>query len=170
MPAIYLSQPDGADMLFIRRYQAQDNEAVKELHYAGLAQFGATADPYYDSDLDNIEDIYINNNGDFLIGIQGNEIVAIGAIRKVSAKRGEIKRIRVWQNCQRQGHGQTILLKLMELAAEMGYTELCLDTLANNTPARCLFEKFGFTETHHGKIGPYDLIFYGKKLSKDKRG
>jgi len=157
-------------MLLIRRYQAQDNRVVKELHYAGLAQFGATADPYYDTDLDNIEDIYINNNGDFLVGIQGNEIVAIGAIRKVTDKRGEIKRIRVRQNCQRQGYGQTILLKLMELAAETGYTELCLDTLANNTTARRLFEKFGFKETHHGKVGTYDLIFYKKKLSLDKRG
>jgi ribosomal protein S18 acetylase RimI-like enzyme len=157
-------------MLHIRRYQAQDNEAVKELHYAGLAQFGATADPYDDSDLDNIEDVYIHNHGDFLVGIQGEDIVAIGAIRKVSAKRGEIKRIRVRRDCQRQGYGQTILLKLMEIAAELGYIELCLDTVANNTPARRLFEKHGFFETHRGKVGPFDLIFYDKRLNKDKGG
>jgi len=152
-------------MLQIRRYQPQDNEAVKELHYAGLAQFGATVDPYYDSDLNDIENVYINNHGDFIIGTEGGEIVAIGAIRQKSNGCGEIKRIRVRQDCQRRGYGRKILRKLMEIAAEMGYTELILDTVAGNTPAQRLFEKSGFTETHHGKVGTYELIFYGKKLS-----
>jgi ribosomal protein S18 acetylase RimI-like enzyme len=169
MPAIFLSQPDGVDMLLIRRYQAQDNKVVKELHYAGLEQFGATADPYYDGDLDDIENVYINNHGDFLVGLQGDEIVAIGAIRKFSATCGEIKRIRVRRDCQRQGYGQTILLKLIDLAMQLGYQELSLDTLANNIPAQSLFEKFGFVETHCGKLGRFDLLFYSKKLSKDER-
>jgi ribosomal protein S18 acetylase RimI-like enzyme len=58
----------------------------------------------------------------------------------------------------------------MEIAAELGYIELCLDTVANNTPARRLFEKHGFLETHRGKVGPYELIFYDKRLNKDKGG
>jgi ribosomal protein S18 acetylase RimI-like enzyme len=161
-------------MLLIRRYQAPDNKAVKELHYAGVVQMDPDAsrqdNPFIDSDLDDIEGIYLNNHGDFIVGTEGQEIVAMGAIRKVSAKCGEIKRIRVRQNCQRQGYGRTILLKLMELASEIGYTELCLDTLASNIPAQRLFEKCGFAENHRGKIGPYDLIYYGKKLNKDKRG
>jgi len=153
-------------LISIRRYQAQDNEAVKALHYAGLAQFGAKEDPYYDSDLDDIEGIYINNNGDFLVGTDGDEIVAMGALKKISATRGEIKRIRVHRNCQRCGYARTFLLRLIELAGELGYTELCLDATTDNTPARRLFEKCGFVETHRGKVGIYDLVFYGKKLNK----
>jgi len=152
--------------MLIRRYRPQDNEAVKALHYAGLAQFGAVADPYYDSDLDDIEGIYINNNGDFLIGTDGNEIIAMGAIRKLSSTRAEIKRIRVHRNYQRCGYGRTILLRLIELASELGYTGLCLDATVDNTPARRLFEKCGFTESHRGKIGIYELAFYEKKLKK----
>ena len=59
---------------------------------------------------------------------------------------------------------QTILQKLIELAGELGYTELCLDATIDNTPARRLFEKCGFIETHRGKVGGYDLIFYMKRL------
>ncbi len=153
-------------MISIRRYQAQDKEAVKALHYAGLAQFGTTEDPYYDSDLDDIEGIYINNNGEFLVGTDSDEIVAMGALKRVSATRGEIKRIRVQRNCQRRGYGKTILLRLIELAGELGYTELCLDATVDNTPARRLFEKCGFTETRRGKVGAYNLVFYGKKLNE----
>jgi ribosomal protein S18 acetylase RimI-like enzyme len=153
-------------MLQIRRYQPQDNEAVKALHYAGLQQFGATSDPYNDSDLDDIEDVYINNNGDFLVGTIDGQIVAMGALRKVSAKRAEIKRIRVRRDCQRRGYAQAILKKLIELAESLGYTELHLDTVASNNPAQRLFEKFGFVETHRGKLGRFDLLFYSKKLKK----
>jgi ribosomal protein S18 acetylase RimI-like enzyme len=155
-------------MLFIRRYQPQDNATVKALHYAGLKQFGAAADPYDDSDLDDIEKVYINNHGDFLVGLQGDEIVAMGAIRKVSGTCGEIKRIRVRQDCQRQGYGQTMVTRLIELAAALGYTELRLDSVAHNTPAQRLFRKFGFSETHRRKLGAHDLVFYHKSLERNE--
>ncbi len=154
-------------MLLIRRYQPQDNAVVKELHFAGLAQFGAgKTDPYWDGDLDDIENVYINNHGDFLVGLQENEIVAMGAVKKFSETCAEIKRIRIRRDCQRQGYGQTILLKLIDLAAELGYTELCLDTLADNLPAQQLFKKFGFKETHRRKLGTHQLVFYHKSLAR----
>ncbi len=60
-------------MLLIRRYQPEDNEAVKALHYAGLEQFdadaGVEANPFLDTDLDDIENVYIQNKGEFLVGI-----------------------------------------------------------------------------------------------------
>jgi len=153
-------------MLEIRRYQAQDNETVKELHYAGLAQFGAEADPYHDKDLDDIEGIYINSRGDFLVGVDAGEIVAMGALKQKTDTCGEIKRIRVRRDRQRRGYARTILSRLVELAEEMGYTELILDATVNNIPARRLFEKCGFVETHQGKVGIYDLVFYIKKLNE----
>ncbi|MGD0794662.1 MAG: GNAT family N-acetyltransferase [Dehalococcoidales bacterium] len=128
-------------MLNIRRYQQQDNAAVKALHYAGLKQMGVMGDdPYHDNDLDNIERIYLNNRGDFLVGLLNSEIVAIGAIREFSDICGEIKRIRVRRDCQRQGCALTILLKLVTIASHLGYTELCLDTLATNLPSQRLLK------------------------------
>jgi ribosomal protein S18 acetylase RimI-like enzyme len=151
-------------MLIIRQYQPNDKEAVKALHFAGLEQLGAKPDPYYDDDLNHIEESYLNDKGEFLVGTENGEIVVIGAIRKLTFKKGEIKRVRVRHDFQRQGYGQSILGKLEERAIELGYDELCLDTLAGNIPAQRLFEKQGFTEARRGKVGPYDLVFYSKKL------
>lgn len=153
-------------MLHFRRYEPQDYEAVKELHYAGLRQMGVirTYDPNYDYDFDNIEHTYINNKGDFLVGLEGKYIVVIGAIRKVTKQKVEIKRIRVREEYQRKGYGEAILLRLIERAKELGYKELCLDTLVNNIPAQKLFEKHGFIETKRSKAGPYDLKYYEKIL------
>jgi ribosomal protein S18 acetylase RimI-like enzyme len=155
-------------MLKIRRYQPQDNRVVKELNYAGLVQMnpGVTVpdNPVFNKDLDDIEGVYLNNRGDFIVGIVDSEIVAMGAIREFSANCGEIKRIRTRRDYQRKGYAETIMLKLIELARQLGYTELCLDTVVSNIPAQRLFEKLDFLENHRGKIGPYDVIYYGRKL------
>jgi ribosomal protein S18 acetylase RimI-like enzyme len=160
----------GVNNMLIRRYQVKDNKRVKELHYAGVQQIDPDPErpdnPFIDGDLDNIEDAYINNRGDFIIGMIKDEIMAMGTLQKVSESRGEIRRIRIRQDYQGQGYGNKILEELIERASELGYTELCLDTLASNTPAQALFKKGGFTETHRGKIGSYDLIFYRKKIQK----
>ena len=156
--------------MLIRRYQADDNIEVKGLHYAGVQQIDPDPErpdnPFIDADLDNIEGVYINNRGDFIIGMIKEEIMAMGALHKVSENRGEIRRIRVRQDYQGQGYGSKILAELIERARELDYTELCLDTLADNAPAQGLFEKGGFMEMHRGKIGSYDLIFYKQKLCK----
>jgi ribosomal protein S18 acetylase RimI-like enzyme len=143
-------------MLEIRRYQQQDNEVVKELHYAGLLQMGVNRayNPNYDYDIDDIEHTYINNEGDFLVGLEGQNIVVIGAIRKETQRKAEIKRIKVRREYQRRGYGEAILSRLIERAKELKYEELYLDTLASNMPAQALFEKHGFTQTQHGKVGP----------------
>ena len=115
--------------MLIRRYQAEDNEAVKALHYAGIRQFDADArtdadlfgvESYIDADLDDIENVYIRNNGEFLVGIYEEKLVAMGALKKLSATRGEIKRMRVHLDYQRQGFGQIILQKLMKAAVPLG--------------------------------------------------
>ena len=155
-------------MLLIRRYQVQDNESVKTLHYLGLSQFDADArdeaDSDMDSDLDEIENVYIKNNGEFLVGIYQGKLVAMGALKKLSATRGEIKRMRVNPDYQRQGFGQLILERLLEVAAQSGYKELCLDTLAQNMPAQKLYEKFGFVQVRRKKLGRLDMVFYEKQL------
>ena len=148
----------------IRRYKPGDNKAVKALHFAGLNQFGGNADPYHDKDLDDIEGVYLNNDGEFLVGTLNDKIIAIGALKKITAIRGEIKRIRVDRKFQRHGYGQAILKKLLEIATEYGYLELCLDTVVDNIPAQRLFEKHGFYETHRGRVGAYDLAFYNRNL------
>jgi ribosomal protein S18 acetylase RimI-like enzyme len=156
--------------MLIRRYQVEDNREVKKLHYAGVRQIDPNPErpdnPFSDVDLDDIEGVYIKNRGDFIIGMIKEEIMAIGALQKISDSRGEIRRIRVRQDYQGQGYGSKILIELIERARELGYTELCLDTLASNTPAQGLFEKGGFKESHRGKLGSYDLIFYRKILNE----
>ena len=161
-------------MLKIRRYQPEDNEVVKELHYAGIAQMREITQAvlrsedrqFLDCDLDDIEGVYINNRGDFIVGLQDGEIVAMGAFKQRTPECAEFKRLRIRPDCQRKGYGEAMMRKLMELAAEMGYKEGFLDTLTTNFRAQRLFEKCGWVKSGDGKKGPFQLLFYSRKLNK----
>jgi len=166
-------------MLKIRSYQAKDNKTVKELHDAGNMQMskmlteaelkGMMSLPpaSLGSDLDDIEGVYINNRGDFLVGLEGKEIVVIGAIRKYTETCGELKRLRVRRDRQRKGYGETMIRKLIERGKELGYEELILDTIEENRPAQRLFEKCGFAQLRRESKGPFNLVIYGKKLNQE---
>jgi ribosomal protein S18 acetylase RimI-like enzyme len=152
-------------MLEIRHYLAADYTAVRELHHLALHSIGIfLSDGKWDDDLSDIENHYLNNKGEFLVGILDNKIVCMGAFRKKSDNTAEIKRMRVNPDYHRRGFGQAILNQLEVRASELGYKELCLDTTTTQIPAQKLYEKNGFTEVGREKIPDFELILYRKKL------
>ena len=154
-------------MLTIRRYQAADYEIVWDLHHRALGPTGALIrGGKYNDDMHDIENYYINNHGEFLVGLLEGKIVCMGAIRKKSDTLAEVKRMRVYPEYQRMGFGQQILNKLEERAIQLGYTQLCLDTTTRQTAAQNFYQKNGYIEIRREMIPSYDLelIFYEKKL------
>lgn len=158
-------------MLKIRRYRPEDKNAVKELHLDGIKQMYETVPgvprpdiPGLDDDLDDIEGVYLKNNGEFLVGLESDEIVTIGAIMKFTDTCAEVRRVRVRRDYQGKGYAKKMMSKLLEAAQRLGYKELTLDTMIKNTAAQRLFEKFGFTQTRPGNYKHIEVIYYGKKL------
>lgn len=153
------------EALRVRRYEPEDRAKVLDLHEAGLREVGAfIEDPDLERDLLDIEASYLRDGGEFLIGTLDGTVVAMGALRRTSPERAEIKRMRVESAHQRSGFGQEILDALERRARELGYTHLHLDTAAHLKPARRLYEKNGYLEAQRGKIGPLDCVFYEKRL------
>ena len=152
--------------LKIRRYRESDNNNVRDLHIVGLKQSNAYIESgEWDKDLDNIEQIYLKN-GEFIVGEVNNKIVAMGAFKKISDKKAEIKRIRVNPDYQRNGFGQIILDELEKRAAKLGYKILQLDTTDKQIPAQKFFEKNEYIKTRTEMLKKYNLemIYYEKKL------
>src|ERR1700687_3611841 len=129
----------------IRQYQPTDHEAVWALHYIALGETGADlgSGPWYD-DLHHIEQIYLKNQGEFLVGVHQGCIVAMGALRRTTHERAEIKRMRVAPDVQGQGFGQRILLALEARAVALGYAILHLDTSTLQGAAQHLYRKNGY--------------------------
>lgn len=153
-------------MLNIRRYQPSDHTAVCELHKAALLAAGAYIGGAFDTDLDQIETVYLNDTGEFLVGTLQDRVVAMGALRKTDTDpaRAEIKRMRVHADFQRQGFGQAIYDALEKRAIELGYSLLHLDTAVVLVGAQHFYAKNGYQEVRRGKLGGLDCIFYEKRI------
>ncbi|HEV8043817.1 MAG TPA: GNAT family N-acetyltransferase [Rubrobacter sp.] len=147
--------------LCVRRYEPEDREAVWRLHNEALDEVGAhLGNGLWDEDLHEIEAAYLRSGGEFLVGVLDGRVVAMGALRRISPGKAEIKRMRVEPALQGRGHGQALLDALHRRAADLGYSTLRLDTAVRQRAARSLYEGNGYRELRRGRIGPFDCVFY----------
>lgn len=153
------------ESISLRRYQPQDHDAVWNLHNDVLNELGTHGgNGPWDDDLHHIEEVYLRNKGEFFVGVANNTIIAIGGLKRVNRDVAEIKRMRVNTAWRRKGIGQLILNRLEEKAKELGYQELVLDTTTRQTGAQLFYKKNSYHETHRGRYGKFDVIYYKKKI------
>lgn len=147
--------------LNVRRYEPGDRRAVRRLHDDALNEVGAhLGSGPWDEDLDEIEGVYLDSGGEFLVGVLEGEVVAMGALRRISPAKAELKRMRVKPSLQGRGYGQTLLDALHRRAAELGYSTLHLDTTVQQRVAQHFYLKNDYREVGRGSVGPFECIFY----------
>jgi GNAT superfamily N-acetyltransferase len=152
-------------MFSLRRYRSADMEAVEYLHVHAIQQTGAyLGRGPWDDDVYAIEEAYLNNQGEFLIGEWDGVFVAMGGLHRTSEERAEIKRMRVHSDYQGRGLGQLILSELEGCARALGYKTLHLDTSVLQVPAQRLYEKNGYHEVGRDVYQGLEVILYEKEL------
>ena len=85
--------------------------------------------------------------GTFLIAYDGGSAVGCGAVRRLHGSVGEIMRMYVEPEARGRGLGTVILDALEQEAAELGITEVVLETGDRSTESILLFEHHGYTRT-----------------------
>jgi putative acetyltransferase len=77
---------------------------------------------------------------------RSDELLAIGALKELDARHGELKSMHVAQAVRGQGIGRTMLEHLLQEARRRGYERVSLDTgtMEAFVPARTLYESAGF--------------------------
>ena len=148
----------------IRRYRCADRRAVWELHNLALHGVGAHAgNGLWDRDLHRIEAEYLAPGGEFYVGLIGARIMAVGALKRLSSRRGEIKRMRVHPELQGRGLGVRMLRALEECATTRGIASLVLETTAGQTAARSLCTGRGYHQMGSMRQGPFEVLRYEKR-------
>ena len=149
----------------IRRYEEADRQDVIGLHDLALHAVGAYAGGGpWDDDLRRIEEVYLRAGGEFLVGVLGRRLVAMGALERTSPVRARVTRMRVHPDCQGRGFGQAMLSALEKCAAELGCAQLHLDTTVRQIAARRLYAKNGYREARRGEMLGFECIFYEKPV------
>lgn len=86
----------------------------------------------------------------------GDALVAIGALRQLDPRQGEIKSMHTVVGARRGGVGRALVTHLVAAAQARGYRRLSLETGAQEAfaPARALYTSCGFVEC--GPFGSYE--------------
>jgi len=148
----------------IRQYSPSDKQAVSELHNVALEATGASYPGPWDNDLQDIERIYIQSGGEFLVGELDGHIVAMGALKPINPTTAELKRMRVQPEYQRMGFGQLMLDRLESRAKQLGYHVIELDTTVQQVAARKLYEKNGYVNFGEREKSEFVELLFRKVL------
>lgn len=78
----------------------------------------------------------------------GDEVLAIGALRELDAGHGEIKSMHTAEAARGRGLGRALLEYLIAEARQRGYSRVSLETgtMEGFRPARDLYSSYGFEE------------------------
>jgi ribosomal protein S18 acetylase RimI-like enzyme len=150
--------------LKIRRYRWSDLDTILALHQICLAEVGLVPGDgvYYDDDFPRIQEIYLACGGDFLVGVIGSRVVAMGGLKPVDTATAEICRLRVHPAFQRRGFGAGMLRALEQRAMELGFQRVRGDTTLNQQAALALYERQGWRELSRQQVGDL-IVVYGEK-------
>ena len=145
-------------MIQIRRIQLHEWLLAKQVVYRVAHGIFKDLRPleesiaYYESrhelkDMDDIQKNYFENGGIFLVMTQDDQIIGTGAIRQMEMGICELRRLWFLSEYHGQGLGYRMLMKLLDIAREMGYKKIRLETApVHQMRAYEFYKRVGFYE------------------------
>jgi ribosomal protein S18 acetylase RimI-like enzyme len=146
-------------VLDLRRFATGDARAVRALDDAAMSAAGARGRA--NEDVDSIAAAYLEDGGEFLVGICDGRLIAMGALRHVTDAVAELNRMRVHPGFQGRGFGGAIL---EHRATELGYKQLRLDTAVTLTAAQRFYRSAGYRAVARGQLAGAEVIYFEKTL------
>jgi putative acetyltransferase len=107
---------------------------------------------YYDArgvleEMDDVQRSYFDNDGTFLVLVDGDQIVGTGAIMKLDAEVCELKRLWFLKEYRRKGLGYQMTQELLSFARSKGYKRVRLETDRDaQSQALNFYKRLGFYE------------------------
>ncbi|MBW8734608.1 MAG: GNAT family N-acetyltransferase [Asticcacaulis sp.] len=118
----------------------------------------ATAAPADDAD-------FSPPDGVFVVARLDGRAVGCGALKRPSAKTGEIKRLWIDPATRGLGIGRKLLMALEDMARDMGMDCVRLDSNRALTEALALYRKCGYAEVECFNDDPYAQMWFDKALT-----
>ncbi|MGB5819002.1 MAG: GNAT family N-acetyltransferase [Saonia sp.] len=151
----------------IRDATHRDTNNIIQLVKTVLKEFGFQYSPdTSESDLMNIHQEYLDNEGAFLImEDNAHTLIATGALKKIGDGCFKIRKMYVHKLHRRNGYGKEILIRLIEIALKKGATTIVLETSALMISAQNLYASFGFEVIAKKPTSPRCDITMVKKIN-----
>lgn len=114
----------------------------------------------FEQELVDFKNQYGPPTGGMLLLMTHNKPVGCLAIRHLEHKIGELKRMFILENYRGKGQGRILLLRAIELARQLSYHKIRLDTLPTMRSAVHLYRSFGFCEIAPYRFNPHPDTIY----------
>jgi putative acetyltransferase len=110
-------------------------------------------------DLNNLQDIYLNNNGTFLVAVDDEKVVGTGGIKWLNEGICELKKMWILRDYRAHGWGVKIAQKLLQSAKELGYKKVRLELYDPPKQQRAIafYRELGFYEIPAYRDSPAKL-------------
>ncbi len=156
-------------MRFIR-YQPEYQEAMIALHRSVLEGFALGMSQQQDeADLMTVEEVYLRNGGEFLVGFIGMRLVAMGGFKRLADGVAELRRMRITPDLQGRGNGTLLLEELERRAFRSGARTLCLEAASRRALTLEFYRKHGYKESGQGVYGAVETVRFSKILEEPER-
>jgi GNAT superfamily N-acetyltransferase len=103
--------------------------------------------------------------GEFLLVIDGDQVVGCGGIRRLAPERYEVKHLFLHEQTRGKGWGRQLLSELEQRARNFGATEIVLDTNATLEAAGGLYKSMGYESIEPYNDNPNATNWYRKELT-----
>jgi putative acetyltransferase len=119
------------------------------------------------NELETIDKQYNKPQGALLLAYKNNVAVGCVGIRELDKGSAELKRMYVSTKFRKYKIGTKLLEGAIEIARQLGYKTIRLDTLPTMTPALNLYRSFGFYEIPSYRFNPVSgTVYMEKNLTK----
>ena len=97
---------------------------------------------------------YARPAGRLILAFDGEHAVGCGALRRIDDRVCEMKRVYLRPSVRGRGAGRLLIDTLIEMAHEIGYERMRLDTLPSMTRAKAIYSSLGFKEIAPCRANP----------------
>ena len=137
------------------------------LHRSAIEGFALGMSQQQDeADLVAVEKVYLQTQGEFLLGFIDENLVAMGGFQRLSNDLAELRRMRISRKFQGRGYGTLLLRELERSALQSGLSTLCLETAKRRPLTLQFYHKHGYQETGQSFYGAVETVKFIKILRK----
>jgi len=148
-----------------RRARSADSETIQHILKRILDEYEIKLPENYSfSDIENLEEEYINCGGEFRVLIREQNIIGFFALRPSGNNQMELKRLYLKADERGGGLGKYLLTMALKIARESGYRRVHLETTAKFVEAVALYRKFGFQTNVGATLSPGHEIGLAREL------
>jgi len=134
------------------------------LLYAGSLNVDLSFQNFTD-ELKTINKQYNKPGGALLIAYNGEDAIGCAGLRMINSEVAELKRMFVLTEYNGQGIGKKMLGIIIDIARELKYKKIKLDTLPGMIQAQRLYRSFGFVDIASYRFNPVEgTVFMEKEL------